>query len=40
LVHPGTIEAIKLNHSLSEIHQLWQKEIEDFKTVRAKYLMY
>jgi uncharacterized protein YbbC (DUF1343 family)/CubicO group peptidase (beta-lactamase class C family) len=40
LVHPGTIEAIKLNQSLSEIHQLWQKELEDFKTVRAKYLMY
>jgi uncharacterized protein YbbC (DUF1343 family)/CubicO group peptidase (beta-lactamase class C family) len=40
LVHPETLTALKSNSSLTEIHRLWQKELEEFKQVRAKYLLY
>lgn len=40
LLHPPTLEAIKADKSLSEIHALWQPELEEFQKVRAKYLLY
>ena len=40
LVHPKTQTALKSNSSLTEIHRLWQKELDAFKQVRAKYLLY
>ena len=40
LLHPPTLDAIKANKSLSEIHALWQTELEQFQKVRAKYLLY
>jgi uncharacterized protein YbbC (DUF1343 family)/CubicO group peptidase (beta-lactamase class C family) len=40
LIHPATLEAIKAGKSLKEIHALWQADLEQFKKVRAKYLMY
>jgi uncharacterized protein YbbC (DUF1343 family)/CubicO group peptidase (beta-lactamase class C family) len=40
LLHPATLEAIKANKPLKEIHSLWQTDLEQFKKVRAKYLMY
>lgn len=40
LVNPATLEAIKANKSLKEIRALWQKDLEEFQKVRAKYLLY
>jgi uncharacterized protein YbbC (DUF1343 family)/CubicO group peptidase (beta-lactamase class C family) len=40
LLHPPTLEAVKANKPLKEIHALWQKDLEDFQQVRAKYLLY
>lgn len=40
LVHPATLEAIKADKPLREIHASWQKELDEFKKIRAKYLMY
>lgn len=40
LVHQATMEAIKANKPLAEIHKLWQPALEQFQKTRAKYLMY
>jgi uncharacterized protein YbbC (DUF1343 family)/CubicO group peptidase (beta-lactamase class C family) len=40
LLHPPTLEAIKLGRSLQEIRSTWQKELDEFKKTRARYLMY
>jgi len=40
LASPRTLEAIKANKSLDEIHQLWRGEVSSFEKTRAKYLMY
>jgi len=40
LIHPATLEAIKADKPLKEIHALWQADLDQFKRVRAKYLMY
>lgn len=40
LLHPPTLEALKADRPLEEIHSLWQKELEEFQKVRAKYLLY
>jgi uncharacterized protein YbbC (DUF1343 family)/CubicO group peptidase (beta-lactamase class C family) len=40
LVHPATLEAIKANKPLKEVHALWQTDLNSFQKVRAKYLMY
>jgi uncharacterized protein YbbC (DUF1343 family)/CubicO group peptidase (beta-lactamase class C family) len=40
LLHPPTIEAIKAGKPLKEIRAGWQKELDEFMKVRAKYLMY
>lgn len=40
LLHPPTLEAIKASKTLAEIHNGWQKELDQFKSIRAKYLMY
>jgi len=40
LLHPPTLEAIKLDKPLAEIHALWQKDREEFTKRRAKYLLY
>lgn len=40
LLHPPTLEAIKLDKSLDEIHALWQKDREEFTKRRARYLLY
>jgi uncharacterized protein YbbC (DUF1343 family) len=40
LVHPATIEAIKANQPLKDIHALWQADLQEFRKIRAKYLLY
>jgi uncharacterized protein YbbC (DUF1343 family)/CubicO group peptidase (beta-lactamase class C family) len=40
LIHPPTLAAIKAIQSVSQIHQLWQQDLEQFKKLRAKYLLY
>ena len=40
LLHPPTLEAVKADKSLKEIHAIWQHDLDDFQKVRAKYLMY
>lgn len=40
LMHPATLEAIKADKSLKQIHSLWQADLDQFKKIRAKYLMY
>jgi uncharacterized protein YbbC (DUF1343 family)/CubicO group peptidase (beta-lactamase class C family) len=40
LLHPPTFEAVKADKPLSEIHALWQKELDQFMARRAKYLIY
>jgi len=40
LVDPATLQAIKADKPLKEIHALWEKDLADFQKVRAKYLMY
>jgi uncharacterized protein YbbC (DUF1343 family) len=40
LLHPPTLEAVKADKPLKEIHATWQKDLDEFQTRRAKYLMY
>ena len=40
LLHPPSMEAIKTDKPLSEIRAAWQKDLDEFQKVRAKYLMY
>jgi uncharacterized protein YbbC (DUF1343 family) len=40
LLHPPTLEAIKADKPLKEIHALWQKDLDEFQQRRAKYLIY
>lgn len=40
LLHPPTLEAIKADKPLSEIHLSWQKDLDEFQKIRAKYLIY
>lgn len=40
LMHTPTLEAIKADKPLAEIRSGWQKDLDDFRTIRAKYLMY
>jgi uncharacterized protein YbbC (DUF1343 family)/CubicO group peptidase (beta-lactamase class C family) len=40
LVHPVTLEAIKANKPLKEIHALWQPDLDQFQKLRSKYLLY
>src|SRR5581483_8764824 len=40
LVHKPTLNAIKADKPLTEIHDLWTADLEKFKTRRAKYLLY
>jgi uncharacterized protein YbbC (DUF1343 family)/CubicO group peptidase (beta-lactamase class C family) len=40
LLHPPTLEAVKANKPLREIHALWQKDLQAFEKRRAKYLIY
>jgi uncharacterized protein YbbC (DUF1343 family)/CubicO group peptidase (beta-lactamase class C family) len=40
LLHAPTLEAIKADKPLSEIRTAWQKDLDQFRQVRAKYLMY
>jgi uncharacterized protein YbbC (DUF1343 family)/CubicO group peptidase (beta-lactamase class C family) len=40
LLHPPTLEAIMEERPLEDIHALWQKELDEFQKVRAKYLLY
>ena len=40
LLHPPTLEAVKADKPLNEIHALWQKDLDEFQRRRAKYLIY
>jgi uncharacterized protein YbbC (DUF1343 family)/CubicO group peptidase (beta-lactamase class C family) len=40
LRHAETLEALKADKALKETHDGWQGELEEFRRVRAKYLMY
>jgi uncharacterized protein YbbC (DUF1343 family)/CubicO group peptidase (beta-lactamase class C family) len=40
LLHPPTLEAIKADRPLSEIHASWQPELDEFLKRREKYLIY
>ncbi len=40
LMHPPTMEAVKANKSLAEIHALWAKDLGEFQKRREKYLIY
>jgi uncharacterized protein YbbC (DUF1343 family) len=40
LRNKATLEAIKQNKPLGEIHQMWAADLEKFKERRAKYLLY
>ena len=40
LLHPPTLEAVKANKPLKEIHALWQKDLREFQQRRVKYLLY
>jgi uncharacterized protein YbbC (DUF1343 family) len=40
LLHPATLEAIKADKSLDEIHVLWKSDLEEFQQRRARYLIY
>lgn len=40
LLHPRTLEAIKSVKPLPEIQAGWEKELQEFQKVRAKYLLY
>ena len=35
-----TLEAIKADKSLDEIHVLWKSDLEEFQQRRARYLIY
>jgi len=40
LLHAPTLEAVKVNKSLAEIHTGWQADLEEFTKRREKYLIY
>jgi hypothetical protein len=40
LLHPATLEAIKADRPLSEIHASWQPELDEFLKRREKCLIY
>lgn len=40
LLHPPTLAAIKADKPLQEIRASWQKDLDQFRKVRAKYLLY
>lgn len=40
LLHEPTLEAIKKGEALDGIHAIWEKDLEQFRAVRAKYLIY
>ena len=40
LLHPPTLEAIKADRPLTEIRAGWETDLEAFRAVRAKYLLY
>ena len=40
LLHPPTLEAIKENKSLTEIHARWKSDLEAFKERRERFLIY
>lgn len=40
LRHSSTLKALKADKPLAEIHAEWQKGLEGFRTLRAKYLLY
>ncbi len=40
LLDTQTLEAIRKDASLEEIHGLWKKDLDDFAKVRGKYLLY
>ena len=40
LIHDATLEALREDKSLAEIHSLWEKDLEEFKARRAKFLLY
>jgi uncharacterized protein YbbC (DUF1343 family) len=40
LLDQPTLDAVKANQPLKEIRASWQKNLEEFQKVRAKYLMY
>lgn len=40
LVHRATIDAIKAGRGLSEIRELWERDLAEFKQRRARHLLY
>ena len=40
LLHGETLAAIKAGKSLEEIHAVWRRDIDEFLSRRAKYLIY
>jgi uncharacterized protein YbbC (DUF1343 family)/CubicO group peptidase (beta-lactamase class C family) len=40
LLHPPTLEAVKANKPLTEIHALWENGLKEFEKRRARYLIY
>ena len=40
LLHAETLAAIKADKSLKEIHAVWRRDIDEFLSRRAKYLIY
>jgi uncharacterized protein YbbC (DUF1343 family)/CubicO group peptidase (beta-lactamase class C family) len=40
LLHPPTLEALKADKSLAEIHALWKTDLDAFDKRREKYLIY
>lgn len=40
LLHPDTMEAIRQDRPLSEIHALWAGDLETFRQRRSKFLLY
>lgn len=40
LLHTQTMEAIRKDASLEEIHGLWKNDLDDFAKTRGKYLLY
>jgi len=40
LIHEATLQALREDKSLAEIHSLWEKDLEEFKARRTKFLLY
>jgi uncharacterized protein YbbC (DUF1343 family) len=40
LLHPQTLEAVKADKSLTDIHALWRADVEEFQKRREKFLIY